>query len=186
MALKLLRTIQLDASDRFIFERAAEPGEWAVSGSFRFWDGDPGLLSGKPRVAFRSGFLGLGSFGWSTLAVVVTATDAEREAAVAELAQFLQIEHGAPSHEAAREAAQEEIAFAASLCDHPAQTLIAVHRSVEDGAVRERFRTVKPGVRFTAKDAYHPLSFVALADTETDQPVERVDLVGIAAGQKQP
>ncbi len=186
MALKLLRTIQLDASDRFVFERAAEPGEWAVSGSFRFWDADPGLLAGKPRVAFRSGFLGLGCFGWSTLAVVVNATEAEREAAIAALAQFLQAEHGAPSQEAAREAAQEEIAFAASLCDHPAQTLIAVHRSVEDGAVRERFRTVKPGVHFTAKDAYHPLSFVALADAEDGQPAERVDLVGIAAGQKQP
>jgi hypothetical protein len=33
---KLLRTIQLDASDSFIFEMAAEPGEWAVSGAFAF------------------------------------------------------------------------------------------------------------------------------------------------------
>ena len=29
---KLLRTIRLDPSDTFVFERAAEPGEWAVSG----------------------------------------------------------------------------------------------------------------------------------------------------------
>ena len=28
--LKLLRTIRLDPSDSFVFERAAEPGEWAV------------------------------------------------------------------------------------------------------------------------------------------------------------
>ena len=30
---KLLRTIRLDPSDTFVFERAAEPGEWAVSGA---------------------------------------------------------------------------------------------------------------------------------------------------------
>ena len=32
--MKLLRTIRLDPSDTFVFERAAEPGEWAVSGAF--------------------------------------------------------------------------------------------------------------------------------------------------------
>ncbi len=33
----LLRTIRLDASDTFVFDGAAEPGEWAVSGAFVFW-----------------------------------------------------------------------------------------------------------------------------------------------------
>ncbi len=184
MSLKLLRTIRLDPSDRFVFERAAEPGEWAVSGSFRFWDVDPGLLAGKPRVAFRSGFLGLDSFGWSTLAVVVSASEAERAAAIAALATFLHAEHGAPSLDAARDAAREEVEFAASLCHHPEQTLIAVHRSIEDGAVRERFRTVKPGVRFTSKDSYHPLAFVAVEGEA--EAAERVDLLGLDAREKQP
>ena len=53
--IKLLRTIRLDPSDTFIFERAAEPGEWAVSGAFLFWDGDPAALEGKARVMFGSG-----------------------------------------------------------------------------------------------------------------------------------
>ena len=57
--MKLLRTIRLDASDTFVFERAAEPGEWAVSGAFAFWGGDPGKLEGKARSAFRGGFLGI-------------------------------------------------------------------------------------------------------------------------------
>jgi hypothetical protein len=35
---KLLRTVRLDASDTFVFGAAAEPGEWAVSGAFVFWD----------------------------------------------------------------------------------------------------------------------------------------------------
>ena len=43
--MKLLRTIRLDPSDTFIFERVAEPGEWAVSGSFVFSDDDPDELT---------------------------------------------------------------------------------------------------------------------------------------------
>ena len=35
---KLLRTIRLDPSDAFVFTRAAEPGEWAVPGTFLFWE----------------------------------------------------------------------------------------------------------------------------------------------------
>ena len=54
--MKLLRTIRLDPSDTFVFERAAEPGEWAVSGAFMFWDDDPAALDGKARAAFRGGF----------------------------------------------------------------------------------------------------------------------------------
>jgi hypothetical protein len=183
--MKLLRTIRLDPSDRFVFERAAEPGEWAVPGGFMFWDGDPARLAGKPRVAFRSGFLGLASFGWSTLAVVVRASDDERDAAIAALASHLERAHGAPSPAAACEAAREEIAFAASLCDHPEQTLIAMHRSVEDGAVRERFRTVKPGVRFAAQESYHPFTFVAV-EGEDDAPPERIELARLAGREDKP
>ncbi len=74
--LKLPRTIRLDPSDTFVFERAAEPGEWAVSGAFVFFDCDPATLAQKQRVALRSGFLGIDSLGWSTLAIVTEATDA--------------------------------------------------------------------------------------------------------------
>ena len=66
--MKLLRTIALDPSDTFVFDVAAEPGEWAVSGAFRFWDHDAARLEGKARAAFRGGFLGVQSWGWSTLA----------------------------------------------------------------------------------------------------------------------
>ena len=72
--MKLLRTIRLDPSDTFVFERAADPGEWAVSGAFMFADADPETLDGKPRAAFRSGFLGVPSFGWSTLVQIVEAS----------------------------------------------------------------------------------------------------------------
>ena len=77
--LKFPRTIRLDPSDTFVFERAAEPGEWAVSGAFVFWNRDPATLGQKQRVALRSGFLGIESLGWSTLAIVTEATEAERQ-----------------------------------------------------------------------------------------------------------
>jgi hypothetical protein len=71
---KLLRTIRLDPSDTFVFETAAAPGEWAVSGAFVFWDSEPAALQGKARTAFRSGFLGVDSLGWSTLVQIVEAS----------------------------------------------------------------------------------------------------------------
>ncbi len=49
---------------------------------------------------------------------------------------------GAPDLATARAAAAEEVAFAATLCDHPPQTLLALHRTIEDGEIRERFRTL--------------------------------------------
>ena len=90
------------------------------------------------------GFLGIDSLGWSTLAIVTEATEAERDAMVERLAAQLLEKFGAPDLAAARLAAEEEVAFAASLCDHPAQTLLAVQRSVENGEIRERFRTLRP------------------------------------------
>ena len=84
--MKLLRTIRLDPSDTFVFERAAEPGEWAVSGAFAFWNTDPAKLEGKSRAAFRSGFLGVASFGWSTLVQIVEAKPSDHANVVETLA----------------------------------------------------------------------------------------------------
>src|SRR3954462_15787392 len=105
--LKLPRTIRLDPSDTFVFERAAEPGEWAVSGAFVFWNKDPAALGQKQRMALRSGFLGIDSLGWSTLAIVTEATEAERQTMIDRLADQLMKEFGAPDSEAAHAAACE-------------------------------------------------------------------------------
>ena len=142
--MKLLRTIRLDPSDTFVFEQAAEPGEWAVSGAFVFWDADPAALSGKARAAFRGGFLGVESLGRSTLVQIVEASEQDRAKVIETLAQQLVEHFGAPDLAAARIAAEEEVTFAASLCDHPKDTLVAVHRTHEDGSVREAFRTLSP------------------------------------------
>lgn len=176
--MKLLRTIALDPSDTFIFEPPAEPGDWAVSGAFRFWGGDPAALEGKARLAFRGGFLGLQSWGWSTLTQVVEVRAEDRAKVVDLLAQQLVDKLGAPDLDTAREAAEEEVAFAESLCNHPLDTLIAVHRTSENGEVREVFRTLRP------RNGPAPLRAFAFLDVENEeQPVEHVDLVGMAAAE---
>jgi hypothetical protein len=175
--MKLLRTIRLDPSDTFVFERAAEPGEWAVSGAFIFWDDDPAEMRGKKRNAFRSGFLGVGSLGWSTLVQIVEAKDEDRTAVVEALARRLVENFGAPDLDAARRAAEEEVAFAESLCDHPADTLVAIHRAIEDGAIREAFRTLRP--REGQKPSLRAFAFHEVEGDE-EQVEEVVDLVGLA------
>jgi Family of unknown function (DUF6505) len=140
---KLLRTIALDPSDTFVFDVAAEPGDWAVSGAFRFYACDPAALTGKDRAAFRGGFLGVQSWGWSTLVQIVHATEDDRRALVELLAKQLVEKFGAPDLATARPAAEEEVAFVESLCTHPISSLIAVHRSVGDGEVRESFRRLQ-------------------------------------------
>jgi Family of unknown function (DUF6505) len=140
---KLLRTIALDPSDTFIFDVPAEPGDWAVPGTFRFRDQDLAKLSGKDRSAFRSGFLGVRSWGWSTLVQIVHATEEDRRTLVELLARQLVERFGGPDLATARPAAEEEVAFAQSLCTLPISALIAVHRSASDGEVRESFRRLQ-------------------------------------------
>jgi hypothetical protein len=174
---KLLRAIRLDPSDTFVFDQAAEPGEWAVPGGFVFWNLDPAALEGKVRSAFRSGFLGVASLGWSTLAQIVEADQGQRRAAIDMLAKQLVLQFGAPSIEDAVAAAEEEFAFAASLCNHPAGTLIAVHRATEADGIHEAFRTLRP------RNGPKPLrafSFVEVEGDDETQPAESIDLIGMA------
>jgi hypothetical protein len=178
--MKLLRTIRLDASDTFIFERAAEPGEWAVSGAFAFTHCDPADLQGKARTAFRAGFLGLQSLGRSTLAQIVEASEQDRETIVDLLAMQLMAEFGAPDLATARLAAAEEADFAVSLCDHPAGVLIAVARRYENGTVREEFRTLRPRDGAGHTRAFEFLEVVG----DDDVPEEHLDFAGLQKGAR--
>jgi hypothetical protein len=172
---KLLRTIALDPSDTFVFDVAAEPGDWAVSGAFRFCDRNPAELSGKDRSAFRSGFLGVQSWGWSTLAQIVHATEDDRRALVELLSRQLVERFGAPDLATARLAAEEEVVFAQSLCTHPIGTLIAVHRSVSDGDVRESFR------RLQLRDGQgHGKAFSFMEVEDDTEPDSNVNLMNMS------
>jgi len=178
MALKLPRTIRLDPSDTFVFSRAAEPGEWAVTGTFLFFGRHVAALTGKPLQAFRAGFLGVDSFGWSTLVVVTEATAEEHAAAVERLADQLVARCGAPDRATALAAAEEEIAFAASLCDHPPNTLLGMHRSADGDGIREAFRTLHR----RAETLPGPFRFVEVEDEEEDQ--DGIDLAALAEGRR--
>ena len=137
------------------------------------------LFRSKERAAFRGGFLGVASLGWSTLVQIVEAGQQDRSAVVEALAQQLKENFGAPDLAAARAAAEEEVAFAASLCDHPNDTLIAVRRSFEDGAIREAFRTLRP--RGTRK----PMRAFSFLEVEGEEETgEVVDLVKFAKDRR--
>ena len=134
----------MDASDEQVFERAAAPGEWAVPGAFAFAHTLPEDLRGKVGQAFAHGFLGIESFGWSTLVAVAEITIPEFEAVTEALARHFVDHYGAPSMAAARAPARAEAAFAQSLCDQRTNTLIAVERDLGPDGIVERFRTIEP------------------------------------------
>jgi hypothetical protein len=175
---KLLRTIRLDASDMFVFEKPAEPGEWAVSGAFAFAHGDLAKLKGKARTAFRAGFLGLNSLGRSTLAQIVETNEKDRRSVVELLAVRLVKHFGAPDLEVARTAAEEEIGFVTSLCDHPPGVLVAVTRSNENGTIREAFRTLRPREGDGHTRAFEFLEVIG----EDDVPSEYLDFATLEKG----
>jgi hypothetical protein len=185
---RLPRTIRLDRSDSVVFAQAAEPGEWAVAGTFLFAGRDVAALSRKDRIAFRSGFVGLGALGFSTLVVVSEATEAERAAAVEALAGHLVSRFGAPDLATARPAAEEEIAYAAGLCEgHAVNTLIALHREqAPDGTIRERFRTLRPRPQTSLGAGHlrgHDKAFFVVESEGEEAPEERVDLVELLKGK---
>lgn len=186
---RLLRTIRLDASDTVIFAHPAEPGEWAVSGAFLFAGHDPEAMDRKERIAFRSGFVGITSFGFSTLATVSDATPDQRVAATEELADAFVRNLGAPGRAAALPAAEEEIAYSAALCEgHAPGTLVALHRTADaDGGIREQFRTLKPRAETSLAGAHlrgHERAFSVVETDAPEEPGERVDLAALLKGRQ--
>lgn len=144
MPLRALRILQLDESDRQVYNPVAAAGELVVPGAFMFTfaETDPAALEGPDLQAFRSGFLGVDSFGWGTLVAVGDATAEDREYLLERLTTLFLERFGAPSADAAREQAEEELGFADHLCQQPLNTILSVERSLDSaGGVREQFRT---------------------------------------------
>jgi hypothetical protein len=139
------RCVRLDASDVRIFHRAAGPGEWAVPGGFAFHRRDPDALDRKDRIAFASGWLGTDSFGHCSLVEVAEIDEAGFFRVVERLARHFVEAHGAPDLAAALPAAREEADYAAGLCEHKLNTLLAVEREPGAEGIIERFRVIVPG-----------------------------------------
>ncbi len=143
-AMKFPRTIRLDSSDLNVFAQAAEPGEWAVPGSFAFLGRDQAQLNAKDRLAFRSGWLGTESFGRATLVEVAEIGEAAFFQVVERLARHFVDHYGAPDLAAALPAAREEADHAASLCEHAVHTLLAIEREEGETGLVERYRVIRP------------------------------------------
>ena len=141
---KFPRSVRLDASDLSVFHRAAEPGEWAVTGSFAFAEGDPAGWDSKEQLAFKSGWLGCESFGRTTLVEVAEIEEADFFQVVERLARHFVERYGAPDLARALPVARAEAEDAASLCGHKRHTLLALERAFGETGIVERVKLIEP------------------------------------------
>ncbi len=152
----LARAIHFDESDQRVYFNPARTGEWAISGGFEFSNWSEADLTGKARQAFANGWLGIETFGRVTFVAVTTIEAAEVEALTDALAQHFVDVYGAPSVEAARPVAAEEIAHMADLCaEHEANTLLTVARELTEAGVKEQFRSIAPAEAELEQFAVH-------------------------------
>ncbi|MBO9399592.1 DUF6505 family protein [Shimia sp. R9_3] len=152
----LARAIHFDESDQRVYHSPARTGEWAISGGFEFSNWSEADLTGKARQAFTNGWLGVETFGRVTFVAVTAIEPAELEALTDALAQHFVEIYGAPSLEAARPVAAEELAHMADLCaDHSPNTLLTVVRELTEAGVREQFRSIAPAEAELEQFAIH-------------------------------
>ncbi len=142
--MKFLRAIRLDDSDTQIYEPVSRPGEWAVPGSFAFLEMDAQALEGKQWQAFKSGFLGTHSFGWTTLVEIAEISDDEYQQVIDRLAAHFMEHYGAPHIAAALPAAGEEAHYAVTICEYPLNTLLAIERHFGEEGIVESVKVIKP------------------------------------------
>lgn len=143
--MKLARAIHFDESDQYVFANPARTGEWCISGGFEFSDWTEGDLVGKQRQAFANGWLGLETFGRVTFVAVTQIEPTELAELEVALAEHFVTTYGAPSIDAARPVAREELFHMADLCeDHDPNTLLTVARELTDAGVNEAFRLIEP------------------------------------------
>ncbi|WP_299693723.1 DUF6505 family protein [uncultured Tateyamaria sp.] len=143
--MKLARAIHFDESDMNVFASPARTGEWCISGGFEFSNWGEGDLTGKARQAFANGWFGLETGGRVTFVAVTQLEAAELETLTALLAQHFVTYYGAPSVEAARPVAAEELAQMIEMCeDHDPNTLLTVARELTEAGVREAYRSIQP------------------------------------------
>lgn len=143
--MKLARAIHFDDSDTRVFHAPARTGEWCISGGFEFSDWTEADLTGKARQAFSNGWFGIETAGRVTFVAVTQITQSELDILTARLAEHFVTYYGAPSTEAARPVAAEELAHMADLCDeHAPNTLLTVARELTEAGVRESYRVIQP------------------------------------------
>ncbi|MEP5761459.1 MAG: DUF6505 family protein [Litoreibacter sp.] len=156
MTRNLARAIHFDDSDQRIFHSPARTGEWCIPGGFEFSNWEEGDLTGKARQAFTNGWLGLETFGRVSCVAVTQIEPSEFDAICDALCQHFVDIYGAPSPEAARRIACEELEHMAELCaDHDPNTLLIVTRELTDAGVKEAFRTIEAQAADITQFAVH-------------------------------
>ncbi|MFG5380820.1 MULTISPECIES: DUF6505 family protein [unclassified Yoonia] len=142
--MKLARAIHFDDSDTRVFHNPARTGEWCISGGFEFSNWTEGDLTGKARQAFSNGWMGCETFGRVSFVAVTQIEPVERDGLADGLAQHFVDIYGAPSVEAARGVALEELSQMMELCeDHAPNTLLTVARELTEAGVRESYRVIE-------------------------------------------
>ncbi len=142
--MKLARAIHFDDSDTRVFHNPARTGEWCISGGFEFSNWTEGDLTGKARQAFSNGWMGCETFGRVSFVAVTQIEPVERDGLADGLAQHFVDIYGAPSVDAARSVALEELSQMMELCeDHAPNTLLTVARELTEAGVRESYRMIE-------------------------------------------
>jgi Family of unknown function (DUF6505) len=140
---KLLRAVRLDDSDEHVFRAcgAARDGEWVVSGGYAACQFDSAPRC-EPACHCESSFIALGSRARCSIAEVVEAAPEQLEEHIEALAWHLVKTWNAPSWEAARGLAEEEVRHTAEVCETLAPEVwitVKRERRAHDGALEERY-----------------------------------------------
>ena len=142
--MKLARAIHFDESDQRVYHNPARTGEWCISGGFEFSNWGEADLVGKARQAFSNGWMGCETFGRVSFVAVTQIEPQERHAITTLLARHFVDIYGAPTMDAARGVAEEEIDQMAELCtDHAPNTLLTVARELTEAGVKESYRVIE-------------------------------------------
>jgi len=137
---KLLRAVRLDDSDTHVFRGcgAASEGEFVTTGGFAVCDFAEAPRC-DPRCHCESSFLAVASRARCSIAEVTEVSEADVEAQIDALAWHLVRAWHAPSWEAARSVAEEEMRHTAEVCETLApEVWITVKREMNaDGSALE-------------------------------------------------
>jgi hypothetical protein len=138
--MKFPRIIRPADGGRRPLAASAVAGEWAVTGAFRYAHRDPAGLRREEMETFKHGWLGLQSFGDGRVVEIAEITPAEYEALTRRLAAYYVAEFGVENIHEAMDAAEQEMAFAASLCTYPLKTTLALDREFNEQGLIETTR----------------------------------------------
>lgn len=122
-----------------VLSPAATVGEWAIPGTFNFWDIPGEQLDDR----FRHGFYGLHSFAWSPVVEIAEIDDGELDQLRLQLAMHLVKAHGAPGLGAAFSYVDQELEQTQGLCAAPLGTLLIVNRRLAGDDIHEDYKRVQ-------------------------------------------